>query len=99
MTAPSPTPEPVEVLFGGNVVSTITPPDGSTMQAQWIPYTTLLNVAKAGTYTLEFEGTVANPSCGVGIADVPLASGAGTLAASSVLTVAGQSTAAAPAEP
>ena len=62
-----------------------------TSNAAWTNYTTTLNVS-AGTHTIEFLGTIAGYDVSTAIDNVSLPLGAGSLPATTVLTVAGQST-------
>ena len=75
---------PIEVLLDGSVLTTITPP-GET----WTNYTTTLNVT-AGPHTIEFYGTVPSDQCVTALDNISLP--IGSLPATTVLTVAGQST-------
>ena len=70
------------------MLTTITPP-GET----WTNYTTTLNVT-AGPHTIEFYGTVPSDQCVTALDNISLP--IGSLPATTVLTVAGQSTAAGP---
>ena len=78
-------PNPVEVLLDGAVMGTYTP--GATA---WSSYTTMLNVATAGTHTIEFLGTNPVNDYSTAIDNVSLPTG-GSLPATTILTVAGQS--------
>ena len=82
--------DPIEVLLDGAVVATYTPSNSGV----WSGYTTTLTVATAGTHTIEFLGTGPSGTYATAIDNVslPAGGGGGSLPATTVLTVAGQST-------
>ena len=86
-------PNAIEVLLDGvQMGATITP-----TTTAWSSYTTILNVATAGTHTIEFLGTTTAYSGddSTAIDNISLPTG-GPLPATTVLTVAGQSTSGGP---